>query len=168
MPRGNENLNGQPRFLWRTCSERLVPAGNAKYAGDRKRSLDLATLLPMLPRGPRYWCLQKEISAADAEVLRDDPRIERFEQNAFPETAAQALAMDVVLSVDTSIAQLACALGCRTWILLAAPADFRWLVGREDSPWNPTARLFRQPAPGQWRPVLERVQVGLQSLASSS
>ena len=72
------------------------------------------------------------------------------------------MAMDVVLSVETSIAQLSTALGQRTWVLLAAPADWRWGV-HDASPWYPTARLFRQRAPGQWEPVMHEVAAALRN-----
>ncbi|MEP6790453.1 MAG: glycosyltransferase, partial [Ramlibacter sp.] len=78
-------------------------------------------------------------------------------------TAAQILAMDVVISVETSIAQLSTALGQPTWVLLAAPADWRWGV-QATSPWYPTARLFRQSTPTDWSPVLQEVAAALKAV----
>lgn len=69
--------------------------------------------------------------------------------------------LDLVIAVDTSVAHLACALGTPTWLLLATPGDWRWLHGREDSPWYPTAKLFRQSEPGDWACVVARVRVAL-------
>jgi ADP-heptose:LPS heptosyltransferase len=76
--------------------------------------------------------------------------------------------MDVVITVDTSIAHLAGAMGKTVWILLPFSPDWRWLLDRDDSPWYPSARLLRQPRPGDWDTVLERVATELRLLASSS
>jgi ADP-heptose:LPS heptosyltransferase len=69
--------------------------------------------------------------------------------------------LDLVISADTSVAHLAGALGRPTWILLPFAAEWRWLLGREDSPWYPTARLFRQPAIGDWPAVFGRLRTEL-------
>lgn len=69
--------------------------------------------------------------------------------------------MDVVVSVDTSVAHLAGALGRPVWIMLPYSPDFRWMLGREDSPWYPSAQLFRQSQPGIWQPVIERIATAL-------
>jgi ADP-heptose:LPS heptosyltransferase len=81
----------------------------------------------------------------------------------FPETAALAEVMDLVISVDTSIAHLAGALGRPVWVLLPLRPDWRWLTERADSPWYPTARLFRQTAAGDWAGVLGRVAEALRA-----
>jgi ADP-heptose:LPS heptosyltransferase len=73
--------------------------------------------------------------------------------------------LDLVITVDTSLAHLAGALGKPTWVLLSYANDWRWLVDREDSPWYPTVRLFRQSRPGDWQPVVERIRVELARLA---
>jgi ADP-heptose:LPS heptosyltransferase len=73
--------------------------------------------------------------------------------------------MDLVISVDTSIAHLAGAVGAPLWLLLAHAADFRWLSGRGDSPWYPTARLWRQPSPGDWASVLRLLRDALNELS---
>jgi ADP-heptose:LPS heptosyltransferase len=82
----------------------------------------------------------------------------------FSETAAVVAALDLVISVDTSVAHLTGALGKPVWILLPFVPDWRWLIDREDSPWYPTARLFRQSADRRWEPVLDRVKHALSSL----
>jgi hypothetical protein len=79
-------------------------------------------------------------------------------------TAAMILEMDLVITVDTMVAHLAGALGVPVWTLLHFTADWRWMIGREDSPWYPTMRLFRQPRPGAWTPVIERVVDALDRL----
>src|SRR5262249_51864961 len=81
----------------------------------------------------------------------------------FRDTAAAIEQLDVVLTVDTSVAHLAAALGCETWIMITHVPDFRWMIGRDDSPWYPTARLFRQPAPRDWASVITNVRRALES-----
>jgi ADP-heptose:LPS heptosyltransferase len=88
------------------------------------------------------------------------------ELRGFGDTAALAALMDVVISVDTSVAHLAGALGQRLWLLLPTRADWRWMRERADSPWYPTATLLRQPAAGDWDSVLARVRAQLESLAA--
>ena len=79
----------------------------------------------------------------------------------FNETAALISCLDLVITVDTSVAHLAGALGCPTWILLPYTPDYRWLLGRDDSPWYPTVRLFRQTATRDYAEVLDRVRAEL-------
>jgi ADP-heptose:LPS heptosyltransferase len=76
----------------------------------------------------------------------------------FADTAAVISLLDLVVAVDTSVVHLAGALGRPVWVLLPFPPDFRWLLEREDNPWYPTARLFRQPRHGDWDGVLKRVR----------
>jgi len=82
----------------------------------------------------------------------------------FSDTAALVELMDVVITVDTSIAHLAGAMGKPVWILLPYSPDWRWMIEREDNPWYPTARLFRQPAIGDWVSVIEKVSQELAML----
>ena len=151
---------------WR---ERLGPAsrprvgvawsGSQALAND-KRSMPLAQFLPLLAEEAEWVSLQKEVGAADASVLAAHPEVRHFggELRDFAETAALADAMDLVVTVDTSVTHLAGALGKETWILLPfGTHDWRWQLGREDSPWYPRARLFRQPAAGDWGSVVSRV-----------
>jgi hypothetical protein len=83
------------------------------------------------------------------------------EINDFSDTAAFIQNLDLVISVDTSVAHLAGALGKPVWTLLPFVPDWRWMLNREDSPWYPTMRLFRQPAPGDWGSVIERLKDAL-------
>lgn len=137
----------------------LVWSGRPQHGNDRNRSLALATLRPLLALAADFHCLQKEIRPADRAVLAETPQIREWcsDLRDFSDTAALSAAMDLVISVDTAGAHLAAALGRQTWILLPQVADFRWLVDREDSPWYPTARLFRQQHGGDWAGVVERV-----------
>jgi ADP-heptose:LPS heptosyltransferase len=93
--------------------------------------------------------------------LRDDT----VELCDFADTAALIEALDLVISVDTSVAHLAGALGKPVWLLNRHDTCWRWLLGRDDSPWYPTLRQFRQPAPGDWQAVMARVRDALAKLA---
>jgi len=144
----------------------LVWAGNPKYPRDRARSCAVERLAPLLMlRDCMFYSLQKGATAA--EVVKLDPSGERVldysgELESFADTAALIGALDLVISVDTAVAHLAGALGKPVWILLPFAPDWRWLQEREDSPWYPTARLFRQPRRGDWDSVLERVAAELE------
>ena len=137
----------------------LVWSGSVGLRNDR-RSMALSEMLPLLGEDAEWFSLQKEIREDDAALLagRPDIRLMGGELADFAETAALVELMDLVLTVDTSVAHVAGALGKPVWILLPhVPHDWRWLLGREDSVWYPTARLFRQPAPGDWAGVVRRV-----------
>jgi len=137
----------------------LVWSGSHQHMNDAHRSLPLSTLLRQLPSGFDYVSLQKELRTGDMDALACRPDIRRFdgEIGDFTDTAALCELMDVVISVDTSVAHLSAALGRPTWILLAAVPDWRWLLVREDSPWYQSVRLFRQSQPGDWGGVLQAV-----------
>lgn len=129
------------------------------------RSVPLAELLRRLPEGPTYVCLQKDVRPVDRTVLEtSDVRVFGDDLRDFEDTAALCDLVDLVISVDTSISHLAGALGRPTWVLLACVPDWRWLLDREDCPWYPTARLYRQPETGSWAPVLDRVASDLSRL----
>jgi tetratricopeptide (TPR) repeat protein len=143
----------------------VVWAGNPEHKNDRYRSIRLAALAPLWQvAGVRFIALQKGAAAgelvslpAGLDVVNLGPELEDF-----CDTAAVISQLDLVLCVDTAVAHLAGALGKPVWLMVAQPADFRWLEGREDSPWYPTMRLFRQSRRGDWDEVIERVQVALQ------
>ena len=127
----------------------LAWSGNPAHKNDRRRSIAAADLRPMLSLpGFHFYGLQKDVREADAEVLRTLPKIELLgeEFTDFADTAAVISQLDLVISVDTSVAHLAGAMGKPVWIWLPFSADWRWLVGRQDSPWYPTAKLLRQPS----------------------
>lgn len=131
----------------------LVWSGDPVHDNDLNRSLRLEMLAPLLDAADVSWVsLQHIVRDEDAAILQDHPHIgrsgERFRD--FADTAALIVALDAVVSVDTAVAHLAAAMGKPVFLLLPFAADFRWLRERRDSPWYPTARLYRQPAFGDW------------------
>lgn len=141
----------------------LVWSGSTSHRNDRNRSIPFTELQKMLLPDIEYFCLQKEIRPADREALAAHPEIRSFEAELrdFGDTAALSEQMDLVISVDTSVAHLAGALGKEVWILLPRVPDWRWLLERSDSPWYDSARLFRQPQAGDWDSVLRDVSDSL-------
>jgi hypothetical protein len=143
----------------------LVWAGGPAHAEDRNRSMPLAVLLEALAaiEGVEWVSLQKGPAAAEADgtaLLRADLDIGDFE-----DTAAALTRVDLAVCVDTSVLHLAGALGRPVWGLIAHIPDWRWMLGRTDSPWYPSLRLFRQPKPGDWRAVAHAVASALEERA---
>jgi ADP-heptose:LPS heptosyltransferase len=134
----------------------LFWAGNQSQPSRLNRSIPFDLLAPLLELPLAFHALQKEVPPQEEALLRMEPRLDRHPEAEmdFPGTAALIEAMDLVVSVDSSMAHLAGAMGKPVWILLPFAADFRWLLDRRDSPWYPTATLFRQPARGDWPSVL--------------
>ena len=133
----------------------------------RFRCIDLALLSPLLARPEirlislqygDHDDLEKQVAAARGPILIDRDVDQLADMDLF---AAQIAAMDLVITIDNSTAHLAGALGVPVWVLLPFAPDWRWLLDREDSPWYPTMRLFRQPKPGDWQSVVERVNAAL-------
>ncbi len=145
----------------------LAWSGNPGHERDRERSIRLRALLPLLDTGATVISLQKDVRPDDAAVLgeRGDILNAGGEFADFSDTAAVISQLDLVISVDTSVAHLAGALGRPVWILLTRMPDFRWLLDRDDSPWYPSARLFRQDRDRAWDPVVARVRAALGELA---
>lgn len=141
----------------------LVWSGSAAHKNDRNRSMALKDLSPLLSLPLEFHCLQREFRASDAEILQDLPMIHTHDKalNDFADTAALVALMDVVISVDTSVAHLAGAMGKAVWIMLPEAPDWRWLLERQDSPWYPSARLFRQEAEGDWPGVVQQLREAL-------
>jgi tetratricopeptide (TPR) repeat protein len=138
----------------------LVWSGNATHRDDHNRSISLASLTPLLGMsGVQFVSLQKDLREADAQILASHPAVINLARDFgdFSDTAAAVALMDVVISVDTSVAHLAGALAKPVWVLLPLCPDWRWLTGRSDSPWYPTAKLFRQPAVGDWGSVTSEI-----------
>ena len=143
----------------------VVWSGNATYKNDHNRSLSLQQLLPHLPNCCEYVSLQKEVRGVDKAVL-EGSGIRHYgeELKDFTDTAALCDLMDVVITVDTSVAHLSGALGKKTWIVLPYSPDWRWLLDRNDSPWYDSVRLYRQDENRQYAPVLQRVANDLLNL----
>jgi tetratricopeptide (TPR) repeat protein len=141
----------------------IVWSGNAAQANDHNRSMALATLLPIAGPGVQLVSLQKEVRASDLPALGAGPLLQFGEAlTDFRQTAALIECMDVVVTVCTSVAHLAGGLGKPVWLMLCHNADWRWFRDRSDSPWYPTARLFRQQRPGDWGSVVAAVRAALQ------
>ncbi len=138
----------------------LVWSGSATHGNDANRSISLRDVVRYLAAPFDYFCLQTEIRDSERELLAHS-KIRSHGLEDFTDTAALCECMDLIISVDTSVAHLSGALGRKTWILLPFSADWRWLRHRDDSPWYPTARLFRQRSIGDWDGVLARVQSAL-------
>jgi ADP-heptose:LPS heptosyltransferase len=141
----------------------LVWSGNFQHKNDHNRSLLLQEILPFLPNQFEYISLQKEVREADKLTLDLNPHILTFASNLnnFVDTAALIDNLDLVISVDTSVAHLSGALGKKTLVLLPNAPDWRWLLDREDSLWYPSMKLFRQRGVGDWSDVLDRVKFDL-------
>ena len=124
----------------------LVWSGNPAHGNDRNRSMPLRMLSPILDLDATFVSLQKDPRPDDQACCASSPRssISPRDLTDFAETAALISCLDLVITVDTSVAHLAGALGRPTWILLPYTPDYRWLLDRDDSPWYPTVRLFRQ------------------------
>jgi Glycosyltransferase family 9 (heptosyltransferase) len=145
-------------------------AGNFLHKNNYRRSLAYDRFAALLATPDvEFVSIQKEIAPQDAAALRAHANVIHIGDGLrdFTDTAAVVSLLDLVVSADTAVVHLAGALGRPVWVLLPFSPDFRWLLEREDSPWYPTARLFRQPRPGDWESVLARVQGELGRLALS-
>jgi tetratricopeptide (TPR) repeat protein len=144
----------------------LVWSGNVRHGNDHNRSIPLRMLLPLLEADATFVSLQKDPRPADRALLQQRSDIIDLTGHLtdFVEAAALIGCLDLVITVDTSVAHLAGALGCRTWILLPHTPDYRWLLDREDSPWYPTMRLFRQGETREYQSVVDRLRSELTGL----
>ena len=135
--------------------------GNPKHKSDRKRSVALQEFAPLanVP-GVQLLSLQKHAGTEQLEHATF-PVMDLCSGLGLVETAAVIQNLDLVISIDSAIAHLAGALAVPVWVALAASADFRWMLDREDSPWYPTMRLFRQSPTGGWQPVFARMAEAL-------
>jgi tetratricopeptide (TPR) repeat protein len=166
----NINVHQNKTLEWKTrLGPKLKPrvglvwSGNPYHKNDHNRSLLLANVLPFLTSQFEYVSLQKEVREVDKLTLDSSPHILNFDShlNDFVDTAALIENLDLVISVDTSVAHLSGALGKKIWILLPNVPDWRWLLDREDSPWYPSMKLYRQTSIGDWNSVLDRVKSDL-------
>jgi hypothetical protein len=174
IPSGVPYLSSDPakRSAWRQkLGEKTKPrigiawSGRMSHINDRNRSLPLRDLEPLLQLPFEFHSLQKECRRDDGLFLSSLPQVKNHQEELidFSDTAALISEMDLVLSVDTSVAHLAGALGKPLWLLLPFLPDFRWLLNRPDSPWYPTAVLFRQTSQGDWGKVVGKVLDRLKS-----
>lgn len=147
----------------------LTWAGRPNYANDCTRSMSPETVSPLLDIDCDFHCLQRDITSADRAWLDAHPQVRSYGETiaTFEDAAALTALMDVVITVDTASAHLAGALGKPTDVLLPFSPDFRWLTDRSDSPWYPTAQLFRQSALRDWTQPIAGAKAHLQQMADS-
>ena len=138
----------------------LAWAGNPLHGNDRNRSMPLDALLPLAGLPAEFVCLQRELRTGDRAALAAWPglRLPGPTLRDFADTAALLANLDAVVTVDTSIAHLAGALGVPSVVMLPFAPDWRWMLGRDDSPWYAGMRLVRQKVAGEWGAVVEDVK----------
>jgi tetratricopeptide (TPR) repeat protein len=140
----------------------IVWMGNPLYSDDHKRSLTFGQVEPLLAAArPHFVSMQKGSTTATASragIFDADPWLDDFTA-----TAGLIDELDLIITVDTGVAHLAGAMGRPVWTMLPFTPDWRWMLGRDDSPWYPTMRLFRQKMPRDWPPVIARIATALQS-----
>ena len=160
------------RIIWRErLGERrglrvgLAWSGSGEHKEDARRSMPIEAVAPLVDSGLELICLHRDLRPADVPGMAQFPGIRFFGHRLedFSDTAALIAELDLVISVDTAVLHLAGALGRPVWALLPFAPDWRWMLDREDSPWYPTMRLFRQPVPGDWDSVIKRVSAELAS-----
>lgn len=144
----------------------LAWAGNPNHPRESQRSIPLEHLAPLMEvAGTTFYSLQKGKAARQLQNLPGLKLVDlSSQQSDFADTAAIVANLDLVITIDTSVAHLAGAMGKPVWVLLHHMPDWRWLLGRNDSPWYPTARLFRQTAPRDWDSVIYRVRQELEAM----
>lgn len=138
----------------------IVWAGNPAYELDRYRSIPLQQWRPLLEQpGVTWFSLQKGAAQDQADAWSGRPGLHRLgaEIDGFADTLAIVQSLDLVITVDSAVAHLAGACGTPVWLLVPTFTDWRWMTGRDDSPWYPSLRLFRQRELGCWQPVLDDV-----------
>jgi hypothetical protein len=148
----------------------LVWAGNPAHQNDARRSLSLEALRLLLANtGITFYSLQPQPGG----MIDNDQKVDNRPVDLtaligdYADTAALLSQLDLVISVDTSVAHLAGALGHPLWLLLPYAPDWRWLMYRSDSPWYPGMRLFRQPIAGDWDSVIKQVGENLNTLTAN-
>ena len=138
----------------------LAWAGSKGHKNDGNRSMPLEALAPLAQiQGVKFYSLQKGDGAAQAAHPPAGMKLVDWsgELNDFSDTAGLITNLDMIISVDTAVVHLAGAMGKTVWTMLPFAPDWRWMLGREDSPWYPTMRLFRQPQIGDWDSVIRDV-----------
>jgi hypothetical protein len=145
----------------------LVWAGNPSHHNDRNRSCPLAACAPLgRVTGVTFFSLQKGVAATQVACPPVGMQLMDLDADLddFADTAAAIAQLDMVICVDTAVAHLAGAMGCPVWLALPFAPDWRWLLQRQDSPWYPTMRLFRQLRPGDWTSVFQHMAEALGAL----
>jgi tetratricopeptide (TPR) repeat protein len=147
----------------------FVWSGNPKHKNDRRRSVPLDQLIAAMPVQAHLFSFQKDLRPGDQAVLSGHSQVTSLGEHLhdFTDTAAYCAAMDLIVSVDTSLAHLAAALGKPTWILLPFNPDWRWLLDRRDSPWYDAATLYRQNSPDDWASALNTLKTDLSQFCAS-
>ena len=142
----------------------IVWSGGTDYKNDQLRSMKLEEILSSIPEGFQIISLQKEVKDTDLKTLKSYSQILHFgtEQNDFTDAAALCDLMDIIVSVDTSVAHLAGALGKPVNVLLHYNSDFRWLLDKDSSPWYSSMKLFRQGPERCWEIALNNVKAHLE------
>jgi len=148
----------------------LVWAGRPTHHNDARRSMNLADLAPLAQTGITFLAIQKGPAAAQATSPPPGMNLHSLSDEIadFEDTAAILSMVDLLVSVDSSPVHLAGALGRPAWVMLPLVPDWRWLLEREDSPWYPDVRLFRQSAPDDWGPVLKAIARELGQLKATN
>ena len=148
----------------------LAWSGRPTHKDDLNRSISLGALLPLLDIDATFVSLQQDVRTDDAMVLKERSDLLHFGDalRDFSDTAALISNLDLVISVDTSVVHLAGALAKPVWVMLPFTPDWRWLLDRDDSPWYPTVRLFRQDETRAWDKVIARVHAALRDFAMSN
>ncbi|MBW4022475.1 MAG: glycosyltransferase family 9 protein [Proteobacteria bacterium] len=168
--------------MWRTKLDLAVPeglrrvgivwAGRRSHRNDRNRSMALATLAPPLAQVPGIALISLQKGDAAAEVASYEGRAPLVDAaraiTDYEDTVAIIAALDLVVTVDTSVAHIAGAMGRPAWVLLPFTSDWRWLRDRADSPWYPSLRLFRQVAPARWDEPLAAAAAALEALPAGA
>jgi tetratricopeptide (TPR) repeat protein len=144
----------------------LVWSGSKDHKKDHDRSIRLEQLEPLLSLPIAFYSLQKEVREQDITTLSRLPQIHQFSEQLidFSDTAALVDCLDLIITVDTSVAHLAGAMAKNVWILISYLPDYRWMLDRDDTPWYPTAKLFRQANVGDWDNVVLNVKSALEEL----
>lgn len=142
----------------------VVWAGSNAHDRNRQRSIQFADFAKLFLLNAEFHCLQKEIAESDRYTAAQFSNVHLWSEqlNDFSDTSALLAQMDLVISVDTSVAHLGGAMGKPTWIMLTYHPDFRWLADRADSPWYRSVRLFRQAADFDWKNVIDIIYRTLQ------
>ena len=157
---------------WSVATVGLVWRGNPTHDNDHNRSAKLAAYLPLIAKHPeiRFVTLQKDLTDEERSLLEGFANVRMLdaELTDFDESAAVMRNLDLMISIDSAPAHLAGALAVPTWILLPFNGEWRWLMERDDTPWYPTARLFRQPGRGDWDSLIEQIHTELGKLGETT